>query len=263
MLPGDHEPAFRRTLPRLPGRSARLRLHPAVHPARRAAGSLAVIALAGALSAGCGSDATSTDGAGPGADPGPQPTTRVVEPGSTLSPEAAPDGTPGTPSVVGTVARGLEVPWGIAFLPDGSALVTERDTTRVLHLVRTGAGWQTTAVTTVDQASPRGESGLLGIAVSPSYADDQQVFLFVSTEQDNRVVRGTFDGTDLSGLRPVLTGIPNGFIHDGGRLAFGPDGYLYVSTGETGEPPLAQQEGLLGRQDPAHHRRRRPRSRQP
>ena len=153
--------------------------------------------------------------------------------------------------MVATVASGLEAPWGLAFLPDGSALVTERDTTRVLHLTPRpdggdGGSYRVRAVTTIDAAAPQGESGLLGIAVSPTYDEDQQVFLYVSTEDDNRVLRGTFDGADLSGLEPILTGIPNGFIHDGGRLAFGPDGSLYVSTGEIGEPALAQDPSSLG-----------------
>ena len=137
------------------------------------------------------------------------------------------------PRVVATLAEGLAVPWGIDFLPDGSAVVTERDSTRVLRVDADGAVEE---IGTIDAAAPEGEGGLLGVAVSPSYATDGLLFFYLTTAEDNRVVRATYDpAAGLGATEVVLDGIPNGFIHDGGRLAFGPDGYLYVSTGETGE----------------------------
>jgi len=144
--------------------------------------------------------------------------------------------------VIGTVARDLEVPWGVGFLPDGSALVTERDSGRVLQV----AGGKVSEVGRIDQTRAEGESGLLGLAVSPAYAEDKSVFVYTSTDRDNRVLRMRFDGGRLGKPSAILTGIPHGFIHDGGRLAFGPDGYLYVSTGETGRGELAQKESSLG-----------------
>ena len=146
------------------------------------------------------------------------------------------------PKVVRTIASGLAVPWGLAFLPDGSALVTERDSGRVMS-IRAG---EVTEVGTVPEAAPTGEAGLLGIAVSPSFAEDHEVFLYVTTDSDNRIMRTTYDGSRLGDLDVILDGIPNDVIHDGGRLAFGPDGYLYASTGETGDGDLAQDRSSLG-----------------
>jgi glucose/arabinose dehydrogenase len=71
------------------------------------------------------------------------------------------------------------------------------------------------------------------------------LFFYVTTADDNRVLRARVDGDRLGDTRVVLDGIPNGFIHDGGRIAFGPDGHLYVSTGETGDPELAQDPDSL------------------
>ena len=186
-------------------------------------------AVAAAVVGGCGGSHTtapSTTSASPRVS-SPVPTTT-----STTSAEPS-----GPPQVVGTVARDLEVPWGIGFLPDGSALVTERDSGRVLQI----ADRRVATVGRIDQTHAEGESGLLGLAVSPSYAEDKRVFVYASTDDDNRVLRMTFDHGRLGTPTAILTGIPRGFIHDGGRLAFGPDGDLYVSTGETGNGALAQR----------------------
>jgi glucose/arabinose dehydrogenase len=145
------------------------------------------------------------------------------------------------------VATGLSVPWGIAFLPDGDAVVTERDTRRVL--VIGGTDHRVRTVGTLDAAVPLGdqggEAGLLGVAVSPHFARDHALFFYLSTAADNRIVRAPLRHGRLGAPSVVLAGIPNGFIHDGGRLAFGPDGYLYATTGETGRPDLAQDRSSL------------------
>jgi glucose/arabinose dehydrogenase len=137
----------------------------------------------------------------------------------------------------------LAVPWGIDFLPDGHAVVTERDSRRLLRITPDG---EVTELGTVQAAAPAGEAGLLGVAVSPDFEDDRWVFLYVTTEEDNRILRAELVGDSLGKVDVVLDGIPQGFIHDGGRLAFGPDGYLYASTGETGTPDLAQDPDSLG-----------------
>ncbi|TFV61489.1 PQQ-dependent sugar dehydrogenase [Mycobacterium sp. PS03-16] len=144
----------------------------------------------------------------------------------------------GQPPGVADVATGLAVPWGIAFLPDGSALIAERNTGAIQHLTQPGV---VTEVGRVADVQARGEGGLLGLATA-----GQTVFAYLTTGGDNRVVRMGFDGSALGAQTPILTGIPAGSIHDGGRIAFGPDGKLYVATGERGDPQLAQDRSSLG-----------------
>ena len=166
---------------------------------------------------------------------------------ATASDSASPTASPpparsGPPKVIGTVAKGLEVPWGIAFLPDRTALVTERDSGRVYRI---GNG-KVTQIGQVAQARANNEAGLLGVAVSPTYTTDHRVFFYASTDSDNRVLRTTYAGGRLGAMTPIVTGIPLGGNHDGGRMIFGPDGRLYVSTGESGQPDLAQDKSSLG-----------------
>jgi glucose/arabinose dehydrogenase len=136
------------------------------------------------------------------------------------------------------IATNLDVPWGIAFLGDGSALVAERQSGTIKHLTAPGA---VSAVGNVPGVAARGEGGLLGLATAGS-----TVFAYLTTGQDNRVVTMGFDGNGLTAPTPILTGIPVGSIHDGGRIAFGPDGKLYVATGESGSPSLSQDRSSLG-----------------
>ncbi len=160
------------------------------------------------------------------------------------SPPASPSGSARSsrPRVIATIAEDLEAPWGLAFLPDGSALVTERDSGRVLQVTER----RVREVGQVAEARANGEGGLLGVAVSPTFARDDRVFFYASTETDNRVLRTTFRNGRLGDLEPVLRGIPLGSNHDGGRMVFGPDQMLYVSTGEAGQPDLAQDDSSLG-----------------
>jgi glucose/arabinose dehydrogenase len=140
----------------------------------------------------------------------------------------------------GTIATGLSVPWGIAFLPGDDALVSERTTGRILRISPDGRRRRVVMrVPGVDTNS--GEGGLLGLAVSPSYASDRWVYAYFTSRSDNRIVRFRLGG----GVRPVLTGLRRGTIHDGGRIAFGPDGKLYAGVGEAGFSSLAQNRSSL------------------
>jgi glucose/arabinose dehydrogenase len=141
-------------------------------------------------------------------------------------------------SVVADLGSDLVSPWGLARLDDGSALVSERDTGRIVQVA--GDGSQT-EIAQIPQAAPDGEGGLLGIAIDPSGA---WLYTYVTTTSDNRVIRVPLDDPSAA-PEDILTGIPKAGIHNGGRIAFGPDGDLYVATGDAGQPDLAQDPASL------------------
>ncbi|PWJ56323.1 Glucose/arabinose dehydrogenase, beta-propeller fold [Quadrisphaera granulorum] len=163
----------------------------------------------------------------------------------------------GTPGTAQDVVTGLDVPWSIAVLPDGSALISERDTARVLRVSQTGGTWRAEQVTAtgpagaVPDVEPRGEGGLLGLALSPSFAQDSWLYAYTTTATDDRVVRMRYSADDaggagtLSAPEPIITGITSATVHHGGRLAFGPDRMLYVTTGDASAPSTAQDPQAL------------------
>lgn len=133
------------------------------------------------------------------------------------------------------LARDLDAPWSIAFY-DGAALVSERDSARILELDDAG---QARVIATVDDVAPRGEGGLLGLAVHESH-----LYAYFTAEDENRIERFPISGTpgNLSVGNPevLLDGIPAGSTHNGGRIAFGPDGLLYATVGDAGNREAAQ-----------------------
>ncbi|SDP30885.1 Glucose/arabinose dehydrogenase, beta-propeller fold [Actinacidiphila guanduensis] len=178
----------------------------------------------------------------------PAHTTASAAPASP-SPSAAP--AKGTAKVTGTVASGLNSPWGLVQLPDGSLLVGSRNTGTIS---RVDPGKHTVArVGIVPGVSHTrgGENGLLGLALSPDFGADHTLYAYFSTDSDNRVASLLYDpskpaGEQLGAPDTILRGIPTGTLHNGGRIAFGPDGDLYAGTGETGQRQLAQDMSSLG-----------------
>ncbi|MEV4618471.1 PQQ-dependent sugar dehydrogenase [Asanoa sp. NPDC049573] len=139
-----------------------------------------------------------------------------------------------------TVASNLRVPWGLTYLPDGTALVAERDRAQIL---RVRPGLPTQIVGTVPGVVASGEGGLLGLAVSPSYATDNQVYAYYTSSVDNRIVRFTL--ADMAAQTTIVSGIAKAGNHNGGRIAFGPDGMLYAGVGDAGVPSRAQNPASL------------------
>ncbi|MEG3615422.1 PQQ-dependent sugar dehydrogenase [Isoptericola haloaureus] len=157
------------------------------------------------------------------------------------APESAASSLPASPTgEASTVATGLAAPWSVTFV-EGAPLVSERDSARILELADDGAAREVGVVTGVDTA---GEAGLLGLA-----AHDRRLYVYSTTSDGNRIERYDLDGapgTFTLGERVTLVeGIPAARFHDGGRLAFGPDGMLYATTGDAGEPDRAQDPDSL------------------
>ncbi|MBX9395520.1 PQQ-dependent sugar dehydrogenase [Streptomyces sp. TRM72054] len=197
------------------------------------------------LTAGCSSD----DGRGgpPQGGATPSGTSAQASPSGAAAEEPPP--AKGSVKVVRTVTEGLNSPWGLAALPDGDLLVSSRDEATITR-VDTETG-RKTEVGEVPGVSPAGEGGLMGLALSPDYASDHMVYAYFTSASDNRIVRMLYDeqkpsGEQLGAPDTVFRGIPKGFIHNGGRIAFGPDKMLYAGTGESGEEGLSQDRESLG-----------------
>ena len=151
---------------------------------------------------------------------------------------ATPSAAAPTVAVVSDQVTGLVTPWGLARLSDGTALVSERDTGRI---VRVSADGSVSEFARLAETAASGEGGLMGLAIDPT---DTWLYAYVTTATDNRVVRVPLDDPSTPS-ESVLSGIPKAETHNGGRLAFGPDGMLYVATGDIREDELAQDPTSL------------------
>jgi glucose/arabinose dehydrogenase len=229
---------------------------------------LVLVALMVVSACGGGSDdarpAPPSAASSPGAPSPPAATPSAAAPAPpAVAPSVAVPAPP--PAVTGSdapsvevVATGLEVPWDLAFLPDGRMLVTERPGR--VRLVERDGTVRRDPVARVE-VSARGEGGLLGIDLDPDFGAGQRfAYLYATTDDGMQVQRWRVaDDATMTMDEVVLGGIAAGRIHDSGRLRFGPDRSLYLLTGEAGQGRLAQDSrslnGKVLRLSPDQYRR--------
>jgi glucose/arabinose dehydrogenase len=178
-----------------------------------------------------------------------KPTGTSLERGLGISPKI----NPSLEGAIEIIADNLKIPWEIAFLPNGEnegqqavsgadLLVTERPGT----LKRIGRKGR---VYIIEGVKHVGEGGLLGMALHPRFSENHWIYLYFTTSSDtgfkNRVERYRLENDRLLDRRIIIDNIPGAAYHDGGRIAFGPDGYLYITTGDAGNSKLAQDVNSL------------------
>lgn len=141
------------------------------------------------------------------------------------------------------VAENLKIPWEIVFLPDTSMLVTQRGGS----IEKISPDRKT--LTSIEGVAQVGEGGLLGMALHPNFSENHKIYLYLTTKNGsgllNRVESYTLENDKLSDKKTILEGIPGSSNHDGGRLAFGPDNYLYITTGDAENSNNAQDKNSL------------------
>lgn len=147
------------------------------------------------------------------------------------------------------IAENLDTPWGFVFLPDKSLLLTERPGR--VRLIDSNGHLQSEPVLTLQGVKEIGEGGLLGITLHPDFSTNNYVYLYYTYQESggetlNRVVRMTYQDKQLEDEQVIVDQIPGSSNHNGGRIKFGPDNYLYITTGDAGNPSQAQETNALG-----------------
>lgn len=140
------------------------------------------------------------------------------------------------------IAQDLEIPWETVFLPNGDTLITQRPGT----LKRIGQNEQVYDISGVVHV---GEGGLMGLALHPDFRENSYLYLYLTTKTGdaliNRVERYKLVNDNLTDRKIILDNIPGASTHDGGRIDFGPDGKLYITTGDAQQPSNAQNTSSL------------------
>ncbi|KJE20465.1 glucose/sorbosone dehydrogenase [Frankia torreyi] len=199
-----------------------------------------VVACGGGSEPAAGAAASTQATAGPVTGEAASPRSGATRPGAS---EAGAAGAGTAAPGLRTVVTGLAAPWDVAFLPSGEALISERDSGRIIRLP--AGGGRATEVARLPGVVHRGESGLLGLAVSPSFATDRLVYAYYTSATDNRIVRFRLSGDRAEAPTPILTGLADAAVHNGGRIRFGPDGLLYAGVGDAGVRSRAQDRSSL------------------
>lgn len=182
--------------------------------------------------------------------------TGPTDTGDTQSEAQSPNGYEGSWSVADaepeTIATGLESPWSVIPLSNalgGGYLVSQRDDGAIVHVAKDGTQ---DVIGTVPGVVSGGESGMHGLALLED-GDETYLYAYHGAAEDNRVVRMVLDSAAtpetnlaLGDPEPIVTGIPRADTHNGGRIHFGPDGYLYISTGDAQQRDAAQDQDALG-----------------
>lgn len=208
---------------------------------------VAVLVAAG-LAIVCGLAACGPDASEPTRIPSASPLPSTSEPRTSAPPvPPAPPPVLQPSGAVEELASGLDAPWSVVRLPSGGMLVSERDLGRIVEVVP-GGGIRT--VLDVPGVSPGGEGGLLGLAHRPGDGTrPAYLYAYFTSVDDNRIVRmplaGEPGGLSLGAPEPVLNGIPKAGNHNGGRIAFGPDGFLYATAGDAGVRDAARDPASL------------------
>lgn len=149
---------------------------------------------------------------------------------------------------VSVFAQNLEVPWALAFLPDGRMLVTER--AGRIRLINKNGNFDSSLLLELSDIKQIGESGLHGIALHPNFEENRYIYIYYTYEEkdantNNKVVRYEFRDNKFLNPKIIVDKIPGAIFHDGGRIKFGPDGYLYITTGDAQNPSLSQNRNSL------------------
>lgn len=146
------------------------------------------------------------------------------------------------------VAQNLEVPWALVFLPNRSILFTERPGR--VRFIDSKGNLNPIPIVTIDDILQIGEGGLMGITIHPDFSENHFVYLYYTYANNNsqtlnRVARFKFENNSLLDKTIIVDAIPGALFHNGGRIKFGPDGFLYITTGDSQNPSLSQDKNSL------------------